>query len=107
MLVDTIEDKKGSNIVLLDLEEHNVFADYFLICDGGNERQLKALAENIASDAKQKADIKTLGIEGDSTAGWVLIDFGDLVVHVFSPEKRRYYSLEEIWDRAHVVMRMQ
>lgn len=107
MLVDTIEDKKGSNIVLLDLKEHNVFADYFLICDGSNERQLRALADNIAFDAKQKANIQTLGIEGDSSAGWVLIDFGDLVVHVFAPEKRIYYSLEEIWDRAHVVMRMQ
>ncbi len=91
----------------MDIRDHNVFADFFLICNGENERQLQALAENITFDAKKKADVKALGIEGEAKKGWVLIDFGDLVVHIFSPDKRQYYQIEDIWDRGHVVLHMQ
>lgn len=107
MLVDAIVDKKGSDIILLDIRDYSSFADYFLIGNGENERQLKTLAEDIATKAKTKARTNALGIEGLASAGWVLIDFGDLVVHLFSPLKRDYYGLEDIWDDAHVVMRMQ
>jgi ribosome-associated protein len=100
-------DKKGSDIVLLDLREQSVFADYFLICNGENERQIRALAESVRLDAKHKAGIQALGLEGIPEAGWILIDFGDLVVHVFGPEQRDYYSLEDLWTNAHVVLRMQ
>lgn len=107
MLVDTIVDKKGSDIILLDLREQAVFADYFLICNGENERQLTTLADTIAENAKKEANAISLGTEGVASSGWLLIDFGDLVIHVFSPEKREYYRLEDIWDEAHVVIRMQ
>jgi ribosome-associated protein len=107
MLVDTIVDKKGSDIILLDIHEYTSFADYLLICIGENERQLKTLAEDIALKARTKAGISARGIEGLASSGWMLLDFGDLVVHLFSPQKRDYYSLEDIWDDAHVVMRMQ
>lgn len=107
MLVDTIVDKKGSDIILLDIRDYASFADYFLIGNGENERQLKTLAEEIALRAKSNANTRALGIEGLASAGWVLIDFGDLVVHLFSPQKRDYYGLEEIWDKGRVVMRMQ
>ena len=106
MLVDTIVDKKGSDIILLDLREYATFADYFLISNGENERQLKALAEDIALKVKDQAGASAFGIEGLASGGWILIDFGDLVVHLFSPQKRDYYSLEDIWDEAHVVLRM-
>lgn len=106
MLVDTIVDKKGSDIILLDLRDYATFADYFLIGNGENERQLKALAEDIAVKVKDQAGISEYGLEGVASGGWVLIDFGDLVVHLFSPQKRDYYSLEDIWDQAHVVLRM-
>lgn len=106
-LVDTIVDKKGSDIILLDLREQAVFADYFLICNGDNERQLKSLAENIAESAKKSTNAKALGIEGEASAGWVLIDYGDLVIHIFSPTKRDYYRLEDLWDKAHIVIRVQ
>ena len=105
-LVDAIVDKKGSDIILLDIRDYASFADYFLIGNGENERQLKTLAEEIAQKAKKNAGANALGIEGLASAGWVLIDFGDLVVHLFSPQKRDYYGLEDIWDDAHVVMRM-
>ena len=107
LLVDTIIDKKGSNVVLLDIHEQAVFADYFLICNGENIRQLHALAEGIAEDAKHKADVLPLGVEGDAQSGWILLDFGDLVVHLFAPEKRAYYNLEDLWRDAHPVLRMQ
>jgi ribosome-associated protein len=107
MLVDTIVDKKGSDILLLDIREYASFADYFLIGNGENERQLKTLAEEIALKSKTHAGANDVGIEGIASAGWVLIDLGDLVVHLFSPQKRDYYGLEDIWDDAHVILRMQ
>jgi len=105
--VDTIVDKKGNNIILLDIRDQATFADYFLICSGENIRQLDALAQEISVRAKKQVSNTAVGIEGSASSGWILIDFGDLVVHVFSPEKRDYYQLEDIWDQAHVVMRMQ
>lgn len=106
LLVDTIVDKKGSDILLLDIRDQAGFADYFLICNADNERQLNTLAQSIALDAKQKALASAMSSEGQPGNGWVLIDFGDLVVHLFSAEKRRYYSLEDLWDQARVVLRM-
>ena len=107
LLVETILDKKGSEITLLDLREQAVFADYFLICNGENDRQLRAMANSVAQDAKQKADALAKSIEGSPESGWVLVDFGDLLIHLFSPDMRQYYNLEGLWDEAHVVMRMQ
>lgn len=106
-MVDTIVDKKGSDILLLDIRDQAVFADYFLICNGENERQLKALAEHVAQDAKEDGSVPVLGIEGEASSGWVLVDFGDLIVHLFSPEQRNYFRLEDIWDQARVVMHIQ
>lgn len=107
ILVDAILDKKGSDIILLDLREQSVFADYFLICSGENERQIRALAEGLRTEAKKEADIIAKNLEGVPEAGWILVDFDDLVVHVFAPDKRHYYDLEELWSDAHVVLRMQ
>lgn len=105
--METILDKKGSDITLLDLREQAVFADYFLICNGENDRQLRAMATSITQDAKQKAKAIANAVEGSSESGWLLVDFGDLLVHLFSPDKRHFYDLEGLWDDAHVVMRMQ
>ncbi len=93
--------------MLLDIRKQATFADYFLICNGENERQLRAMADNIAQDAKQHVGTIALGIEGEPHGGWVLIDFGDLVVHLFSPDKRNYYRLEDVWNEARTVMRVQ
>jgi len=107
LLVDTVLDKKGDDIVLLDIRDEAVFTDYFLICNGDNDRQLRTMADSIAEDAKKKADLVAWGREGEPASGWLLLDFGDLVVHLFSPEKRNYYKLEELWADAHVVLRLQ
>jgi ribosome-associated protein len=105
--VDSVVDKKGSDILLLDIRDHAVFADYFLICNGDNERQIKALADSILQDAKEEGHVQRLGVEGEASSGWLLVDFGDLVVHLFSPAQRDYYRLEEIWDKARVVVSIQ
>lgn len=105
--METILDKKGNEITLLDLREQAVFADYFLICNGESDRQLRAMANSVAQDAKQKANALAKSVEGSPNSGWVLVDFGDLLVHLFSPDMRHYYDLEGLWDKAHVVMRMQ
>jgi ribosome-associated protein len=104
--VETILDKKGTDIALLDLREQAVFADYFLICNGESDRQLRALANSIAQDAKQSGGTSANRVEGSAESGWVLVDFGDLLVHLFSPDKRQFYDLEELWDDAHIVMKM-
>ena len=106
-MVDTILDKKGNHISLLDLREQSVFADYFLICTAENERQLRALARSVIEDARINGNVMSSGCEGLPEAGWVLVDFGDLIVHLFSPDTREYYKLEELWAEAHVVLHMQ
>lgn len=106
-LVDTIIDKKGSNILLLDIRDQAVFSDYFILCNGENERQLRAMSRAIAEDAKETAGVRPIGTEGDPETGWMLMDFGNVIIHLFSPDKRNYYNLEELWGDAHVVLRMQ
>ncbi len=107
LLVDTILDKKGEDVLLLDIRQESILTDFFLFCNGDNARQIKALAEGIATDARDKADTRPRGVEGEPESGWVLLDFGDLVVHVFDPDRRRYYNLEELWSRGQVLLRMQ
>ncbi|GAB4147828.1 MAG: ribosome silencing factor [Candidatus Promineifilaceae bacterium] len=106
MLIESILDKKGADILLLDIRSKSIFTDYFLLCNGDNPRQLKALADAIAEDAKYKGETYAWGVEGDPESGWVLVDFGDLIVHIFAPEKRSYYNLEDLWSSGHVVLRM-
>jgi ribosome-associated protein len=106
LLVDTVIDKKGEDILLLDIREQTVFCDYFLFCNAENERQLQALAEGLMEKAKKEAGWLSRGMEGEAESGWVLLDFGDLIVHIFSPEQRAYYNLEELWHEAHVVVRV-
>ncbi|MCA9969382.1 MAG: ribosome silencing factor [Anaerolineales bacterium] len=107
LLVDTILEKKGSDITILDLREQALFADYFLLCNGENERQLGALASSIVEDAKKKAQVRPIGVEGEPQHGWMLVDFGDLIVHIFAPARRSYYRLEELWSQAYTVLEMQ
>ena len=107
LLVDTILDKKGGDILLLVLRDEAIFTDYFLICNGDSRRQLKTLADSISEEAKKKADINPWGTEGEAENGWILIDYGDLIVHLFNPDTRNYYNLEDLWRNAHIVLRMQ
>ena len=93
------EDKKADDVVLLDLRKAAGFADYFLICSGGNPRQIRAIAdavmEALASDGAKPAHV-----EGYQRSEWILLDYFDFVVHIFSPETRLFYSLERLWGNA-------
>ncbi|MBI5747009.1 MAG: ribosome silencing factor [Nitrospirae bacterium] len=92
-------EKKGIDIVLLDVSGLTTIADYFLICSGESERQVKAITEAI-TESLQKKGVKPSSIEGDKALLWVLIDYRDLIVHTFKKEAREFYALEKIWADA-------
>jgi ribosome-associated protein len=101
-----LEEKKGEDIVLLDIKELSYFADYFVICSGTSERMLKALHEAVAEQIKADFSIRPR-LEGEPPDGWLLADYGDVLVHVFSPEQRDYYKLEALWSEAKVLLHVQ
>ena len=105
-IVELAEDKKAADIVLLDLSDLTTMADYFVICSGGSERQLDAIAGGIV-DALREEGIRPYGREGTAASHWVLLDFGGVVVHVFTPPERDYYDLERYWSEAKTVLRVQ
>ncbi len=106
-IVDLIADKKGEDIVLLDVRRQTIIADYFIICSGTSERQLKAISEGITEAVKQNHQVPAYRVEGKAEGGWVLIDYGDIIVHIFAPSVRAYYNLEELWHEAAVLLKMQ
>lgn len=91
---------------MLDLRAVTLIADYFVLCDGQSSRQLRAITEGLI-EALKEAGQRPLRIEGTPESGWILVDFGSVVAHVFSPELRAYYALESLWKEAPVVVRMR
>ena len=106
-MVDVVADKKAEDIVLLDIRELSVIADYFVICSGTSERQLKAIVEGLIDEARIEHQIKPWYVDGEANTGWVLLDYGDVIVHAFQPETRYYYDLEGLWSEAQVLLKMQ
>lgn len=105
-IADMISDKKGSDIIVLDTRPVTTIADYFVIATAQSERQIKAIVDEILK--KMKAlKVKPMGIDGEAESGWVLMDFGDILVHIFEPGTRDYYQLEELWNGATTVVRIQ
>jgi len=104
-LVDVASDKKASDIVLLRTAEITTMADYFVIASGRSERQVQALSRAIVDELREEG-IKPLGVEGLSSARWVLLDYGSVIVHLFAPEEREYYGLERLWSTATEVVRL-
>jgi ribosome-associated protein len=105
-LVETLDEKKGEDILLLDLIGVCSFADYFVFCSGTSERMLRALAEEVQLTVKKKYEVHARNVEGGPEAGWILMDYGDVILHLFSPETRNYYQLEELWRDGNVLLRM-
>jgi ribosome-associated protein len=105
-IVELAEDKKAADIVLLDLTPLTTLADYFVICSGGSERQLDAIADGIIS-ALRDEKVRPIGREGTPASHWVLIDFGSVIVHIFTPPERDYYGLEKHWSEARTILRVQ
>lgn len=97
--VRAAESKKASDIQVLDLREVTSFADYFIICTGGNSRQIQAICEEIGLQLSKRGEYPQ-SVEGFDAAEWVLADYGDYLVHVFSEKARSYYDLERLWRHA-------
>ena len=104
--VDVASDKKASDVILLDIQDLTTIADYFVICSGNNTRQIQAIADAIDEQLGEQG-ARMLHREGVAETGWVLLDFGDIIVHIFGPKEREYYRLESLWSEARRVFYLQ
>jgi ribosome-associated protein len=105
-IVGVIADNKGEDVLLLDIRDISILADCFVIGSTTSERQADAIVEDIRREMKQAFNVKPLHVEGDAASGWILIDYGGVVVHLFAPELRSYYDLEGLWREARVIVRV-
>jgi ribosome-associated protein len=100
-IVNAIHEKKGENVVSLDLRKiHEAVADFFIICEANNPTLLKAIADEIEFQVKEKCDEAAYKHEGRQAQQWILIDYVNVVVHIMLPEPRKFYGLEELWSDA-------
>ncbi len=97
LVIDSLEDVKGRDIVALDVRDMSGVTDFMVVCSGTSNRHVKSLADNVWVEVKKRG-IVPLGMEGESTGDWVLVDLGDVVVHVMLPEARLFYDLERLWQ---------
>jgi ribosome-associated protein len=93
----TADENRGRDIVILDLRELTPIFDYFVLVTGASRRQLHAISEEIDHTLEEKLGDRRLGIEGYQESRWILLDYGDVVIHIFEPETRDYYALEQLW----------
>ncbi len=100
MAARTADDNRGRDIVILDLRGLTTFFDYFVIVTGTSRRQLHAISEEIDDALEKGMGDRRMGIEGYVESRWILLDYGDVVVHMFEPETRAYYALEQLWAQA-------
>lgn len=105
-LAQAASDARASDVVVLDIHELTIVADLFVICTGDNERLLRAIARDVV-EAADKVGVDPRRTEGTAEAGWILIDFADVVVHIFGPAEREFYRLEEIWSEAQTLLVIQ
>jgi ribosome-associated protein len=99
MAIEAARDKKATDLVVLDLRKTGGFTDYFLICTGANSRQVHAIADAVEQALKTK-QVRPAHLEGYQRAEWILVDYFDFIVHVFSPTARSFYGLERLWGNA-------
>jgi ribosome-associated protein len=104
--VEIASDKQATNIILLDVRDICSFADYFVICTGDNQRQIRSILDDIELSLKREG-VPVNHREGAVDSGWLLLDYGDVIVHIFSPEEREYYDLDGLWSQAKPVVRIQ
>ena len=105
-MIDVLEEKKAENIVLIDLQEVAIFTDYFIICSATSDRMISALLEAVVDEIRKKYRQRPR-VEGQPQDGWLLVDYGDLILHIFSPNTRDYYGLEDLWAEGKVLLHLQ
>ncbi len=93
---NALDDKKGEDIRIIDIADISVMADYFIITGGNNKNQVQALFDNVEHELG-KLEINPRHVEGYNTANWILLDYGDVIIHIFNQEDRLFYDLERIW----------
>lgn len=99
---DIIDGKKGKDIVILDVSKISNFTDYFVIAHGTSDRQLKTLADEVDNGMEEKG-IELYHKEGKETSGWILLDYGDIIVHLFLEEQRQHYNIEKLWYDGEII----
>ncbi|HEX2172118.1 MAG TPA: ribosome silencing factor [Dehalococcoidia bacterium] len=102
----TAEEHQATGIILLDIRELTPFADFFVICNGTSERQIRAIGDAVEEALRPHVD-KPPRREGTAGSGWYLLDYGDVIVHIFSPEQRDFYRLERLWERGKTLLTLQ
>ncbi|HZV68897.1 MAG TPA: ribosome silencing factor [Saprospiraceae bacterium] len=104
LIIDCITDIKGKNIILLNLKAtDDAPADYFIVCEGDSTTQVRAISQNIERRLKDELRLHPAHVEGTQHAKWVCMDYFDIVVHIFHPETRRFYDLEQLWSDAEMI----
>jgi len=101
-----LEEKKAEDIILLDIQKVSDFTDYFIICSGSSDRMLRSLEHAVLEDAKAQFGIVGKN-EGIASSGWIAIDMNDIVIHLFSPEQRNYYQLEDLWQNGKLILHVK
>ncbi|HTM91858.1 MAG TPA: ribosome silencing factor [Flavisolibacter sp.] len=100
-IIKAIQEKKGENIVSLDLKKiHEAVADFFIICEASNQPQIRAITDFIEEEVKKKCSESPYHYEGKENMHWVILDYVNIVVHIMMPEQRKFYKLEEMWSDA-------
>ena len=102
IIYDALDDKKGEDIKVLDISKVSIMADYLIIAGGSNKNQVQAMVESV-QDMLRKEQIHADHVEGYNTAQWILLDYQDVIVHIFDQEQREFYNLEKIWHDAVIV----
>jgi ribosome-associated protein len=105
--LDIIAERMGVKTVILDIRPVSLLGDFFVVSSGESERQIRAIVEEIRLQVKKDLQTLPLRIEGTASSGWVLMDYGSVIVHIFSPAMRDYFQLEALWSDAPVVVKMQ
>lgn len=106
IIVDIMDDRQAVDIALLDIRTISIISDYFVIGTGESQRQIQALKDVVIETVKMEHALKPLASEGSAESGWILLDFGDVVAHIFAEEERAYYQLEQLWEEATLVVRI-
>jgi ribosome-associated protein len=105
-IADIIADTPAADTLVLDIQEISTFADYFVICSGENERQLRAISEAITLKLAEEG-VRPTRTEGNPASGWIVLDYGDTIVHVFDVDQREFYRLEALWAEAPTLLVIQ